>query len=106
MSDAVAEARGFSPEIVICEYEFLTATSINRWEADEVLSLLPLIAVSLTRRPSESPVTSGHGIGGFFYLPLLDPEAAMRIIRGAALASRNRYVPASPTTSAAVSANV
>ena len=34
-----------------------------------------------------------NGIGGFLYLPMLDREAAKRIIKAAAFASRPTYIP-------------
>ena len=37
---------------------------------------MPVIAVSLTRRPHEAHLLDVNGIGGFLYLPLLDRNAA------------------------------
>jgi hypothetical protein len=59
---------------------------------------MPVIAVSLTRRPHEAHLLDVNGIAGFLYLPLLDRDAAMRIISAAAAVSRNRYVPSPIST--------
>ena len=93
------ESRDFDPDVVICEYELLATMSIEAIERDELLSRRPLIAVSLSRRPTEAHVLDLSGIGGFLYLPILTPDAAKRVISAAAASAQNRYVPAAPTTS-------
>ena len=95
---APLDSRGFDPDVVICEYELLATLSIEAIERDELLSHRPLIAVSLSRRPTEAQVLDLSGIGGFLYLPLLKPEAAMRVISAAAASARNRYTFAPRTT--------
>ncbi|MEO8194938.1 MAG: hypothetical protein ABI681_13890 [Gemmatimonadales bacterium] len=91
LDQAVMAAREFDPEIVICEYELLATIPLDALETDELLSRRPVIAVSLTRRPHEAHLMDVNGIGGFLYLPLLDRDAAMRLISAAAAASRSRY---------------
>ena len=91
--DALEVSRTFQPEVVICEYEVLATLSLEAWEQDELLSRMPVIAVSLTRRPHEAHLLDVNGIAGFLYLPLLDRDTAMRIISAAAAVSRSRYVP-------------
>ena len=93
------ESRNFEADVVLCEYELLATLSIEAWEKDDLLSTRPVIAISLSRRPSEARVLDLSGIGGFLYLPLLDGDAAMRVISAAAASSRIRYVPAPATTS-------
>jgi hypothetical protein len=97
--EAPIESRGFDPDVVICEYELLASLSLESWERDDLLSRRPVIAVSLSRRPNEAHAFDVNGIGGFLYLPLLDPNAAMRVISAAAASSRTKYVPAPATTS-------
>ena len=99
LDEALGLSRDFGPDVIICEYEVLATLSLEGWERDELLSRMPVIAVSLTRRPHEAHLLDVNGIGGFLYLPLLDREAAMRIINAAARGSRSRYVPAPVTTS-------
>jgi hypothetical protein len=85
--------------VIICEYELLATLSLDRWEKDELLSGTPVIAVSLTRRPHEAHLLDVNGIGGFLYLPLLDREAAAKIISAAAAGSIAQYVPSPPLSS-------
>jgi hypothetical protein len=92
--DALAVSRSFKPQLVICEYEVLATLSLEAWEKDELLSRMPVIAVSLTRRPQEAHLLDVNGVGGFLYLPTLDRDAALKIINAAARVSTARYMPA------------
>lgn len=92
LDDALLVSRVFEPDLVICEYEVLVTLSLEAWERDALLSKTPVIAVSLTRRPHEAHLLDVNGIGGFLYLPLLNSDAAMRIL--SASASRPHYTPA------------
>ena len=93
LENALVASRLFQPNLVICEYEVLAMLPLEVWERDELLSNTPLIAVSLTRRPHEAHVLDVNGIGGFLYLPMLDRDAAMKIIKAAACVSRPTYIP-------------
>ena len=103
MQGAPVESGDFQPDVVICEYELLATLSIEAIERDAILSRRPLIAVSLSKRPAEAQVTDMSGIGGFLYLPLIEPDQAMRVIRAAAASARRTYVPAPATSSPAAS---
>lgn len=98
LEDALVQSRTFEPEVVICEYEVLATLSLEAWERDALLSRKPVIAVSLTRRPNEAHLLDVNGIGGFLYLPLLEPAAAQKVIAAAARGSHARYNPAPVTT--------
>jgi hypothetical protein len=98
LEDALAVSRDFDAQVIVCEYELLTTLSLEAWERDELLSRRPVIAVSLTRRPHEAHLLDVNGIGGFLYLPLLDRDAAVRLISAAAATAQQVYVPA-PVTS-------
>ena len=74
------------PDVVLCEYDLLATNPLGSWEHDVILSQLPVVAVSLTRRPHEACAFDINGIAGFLYLPTLDREAASRTL--AALARR------------------
>jgi hypothetical protein len=91
---ALAASRAFAPEVIICEYEVLATLPLEAWERDELLCRMPVIAVSLTRRPNEAHVLDVNGIRGFLYLPTLNRDSALRILSAAAAATRNRYIPA------------
>ena len=69
---------------MICEYDLLATIPLDGWERDPLLSRLPVIAVSLTRRPEEVHVLDVNGIAGFLYLPTLDRAQAARVLGAAA----------------------
>jgi hypothetical protein len=62
----------------------LATLSLEAWERDPLLSRLPVIGVSLTRRPNEVHLLDVNGIAGFLYLPTLDRDCAMRMLHAAA----------------------
>ena len=73
------------PDVVICDYDLLATISLEKWERDALLSNVPVIAVSLTRRAQELQLLDINGIAGFLYLPTLEPASALRILRAAAI---------------------
>jgi hypothetical protein len=69
--------------VVVCEYDLLAMLPISAWECDELLSCLPILAVSLTRRPGEVNLLDVNGISGFLYLPALTDEKVHQVLDGA-----------------------
>jgi hypothetical protein len=92
LDEAMAEAAKLRPDVVLCEYDLLATAPLDDLERDPVLSRTPILAVSLTRRPSEMHLLDVNGIAGLFYLPALAPDDARRV-----LAAASRPV-AAPTT--------
>jgi len=101
LAEAMKCARHKPPDVVICDYELLAASSLEAWEQDDLLSRTAVIAVSLTRRPHEAHLLDVNSIAGFLYLPTLDRSVALRTLRTAAEASRRRYAAPPTTTSPA-----
>ena len=83
LADAAAVARDCRPNVVVCDYDLLATLSLGAWETDELLSRLPIIAVSMTRRPEEVNVLDVNGIAGFLYLPTLNAEVARQMLHAA-----------------------
>ena len=75
-------ARDRRPDVVVCEYDLLATLPLSVWECDESLSRLPILAVSLTRRPGEAHLLDVNGIAGFLYLPTLTDEKAHQVLDG------------------------
>jgi len=84
LADAIEVAEICQPDAVICDYDLLATIPLDGWERDPLLSRLPVIAVSLTRRPNEVHVLDVNGIAGFLYLPTLEHEQALRVLGAAA----------------------
>ena len=82
LDEALAAAEERRPAVVICEYDLLATIPLDEWERHATLSRLPVVAVSLTRRPDEMHPLDVNGIAGFLYLPALQPESVQRILGG------------------------
>ena len=80
LDDALAAVRAGAPDVVICDYDLLTTIPLDEWEREAAFARVPVLAVSLTRRPEEMHLLDVNGIGGFLYLPTLDPDAALRVL--------------------------
>ena len=88
LEEAIEAAVEHRPDAVICDYDLLATIPLDGWERDPLLSRVPVIAVSLTRRPNEVHVLDVNGIAGFLYLPTLEREQALQVL-GAAASSRS-----------------
>ena len=89
LESALEIAGNAPPDVVICDYDLLATIPLDKWECDRLLSNVPVIAVSLTRRAQELQLLDINGIAGFLYLPTLETTSALRILRAAA--TRTKY---------------
>ena len=83
LSEGATRAHQRRPDVVVCEYDLLATLPISAWERDETLSCLPILAVSLTRRPGEVNLLDVNGVSGFLYLPVLTDEKVHQVLYGA-----------------------
>jgi DNA-binding NarL/FixJ family response regulator len=83
LDDAIDAAAQYQPDAVVCDYDLLATIPLDGWERDPLLSRLPVIAVSLTRRPEEVHLLDVNGIAGFLYLPTLERERALQVLSAA-----------------------
>jgi DNA-binding NarL/FixJ family response regulator len=81
---ALKRAHETPPDVVICDYDLLATIPLENWEASDLLSQTPVIAVSLTRQAQELHLLDVNGIAGFLYLPTLEAAPAMKILHAAA----------------------
>src|SRR5690348_9225067 len=84
LDEAIEAAAQYEPDAVVCDYDLLATIPLDGWERDPLLSRLPVIAVSLTRRPEEVHLLDVNGIAGFLYLPTLERERAAQVLGAAA----------------------
>ncbi|HEX5409120.1 MAG TPA: hypothetical protein VFW89_05055 [Gemmatimonadaceae bacterium] len=91
LQDGIAEVRAGSPDVVICDYDLLQPDLLRDWGQDGKLAELPIIAVSLTRRPEEARLV-GHGpVISFLYLPAAEgADVKSTLLSASAVASRTR----------------
>jgi hypothetical protein len=80
LAEASAAAPSFAPQAVICDYDLLATVSLAAWESDPRLSCLPIVAVSLTRRPDEVHALDVNNVAGFVYLPSLERDDGVRLV--------------------------
>ena len=83
LDDGARHALECRPDVIVCEYDLLATLPLGAWERDEMLSHLPVIAVSLTRRPGEAHLLDVNNIAGFIYLPTLTDEKAHQVLDAA-----------------------
>ena len=80
LADAMDVARVFAPDAVVCDYDLLATVSLTTWECDAALSRVPIVAVSLTRRPEEVHLLDVNNVAGFLYLPALERADGQRLL--------------------------
>ena len=80
LADAFGAARSFAAEAVVCDYDLLATVSLTEWENDPSVSHVPILAVSLTRRPEEVHLLDVNNVAGFLYLPALEHEDGVRLL--------------------------
>ena len=82
LAEGATLAATMMPDAVLCDYDLLATNSLASWEGDPALATVPVVAVSLNRRPEEACAFDVNGIAGFLYLPTLDRGAALRTLAG------------------------
>jgi hypothetical protein len=82
-SDAHVQAERFEPHVVVCDCDLITPSLLDEWSVEPSLSEVPLVAVSLTRRPEELPPVELLGVAGVLYLPALDAAQVKALLSGA-----------------------
>jgi DNA-binding response OmpR family regulator len=76
-------ARDFEPHLVIADCDLLNPAVLEAWSREPALHDVPVLAVSLTRRPEESMPAELCGLAGVIYLPTLDRAGALALLHGA-----------------------
>ena len=83
LDDAVRLAGAEEPDVALCDYDLLASHPFTEWRTDVRSRDVPLLAVSLTRRPDEMILRPGE-VAGSLYLPVVSPEDALAVLRFAA----------------------
>jgi len=95
MRQARASITLHDPDVALCDYDLLTPTQLGLWRADRAASKVPIVAVSMTKRPPDVTAVEERGVVGFLYLPTLEPETVRGLF---ATLRRQRDGVASPST--------
>jgi hypothetical protein len=83
IGDAVTVAAAFEPHLIVAESDLLNPIVLDGWSREAVLVDVPVLAVSLTRRPGENISADLCGLAGVIYLPTLDRASALSLLEGA-----------------------
>jgi hypothetical protein len=73
-------AESFEPHLVIVECDLLSQAVMDRWSREPALRDVPVLAVSLTRRPDECLPAEICGLAGVVFLPALDRAEALALL--------------------------
>ena len=73
-------AERFEPHLVVVEDGLLTPSVLDEWATSSTTRDVPVLAVSLTRRPEEGASVSPGGVAGVVYLPALDRDAVVALM--------------------------
>ncbi|HEV7992451.1 MAG TPA: hypothetical protein VGP25_11545 [Gemmatimonadaceae bacterium] len=82
-TEAHLVAQRFEPHVVVCDCDLITPALLDEWSVWSNLADVPLVAVSLTRRPEELPPLEMLGVAGVLYLPALDAAQVKALLAGA-----------------------
>jgi hypothetical protein len=82
-ADARAVASVHEPHVVVCDCDLITPALLDEWATAPDLADVPLIAVSLTRRPEDLPPLELLGVAGVLYLPALERDQVWSLLSGA-----------------------
>ncbi len=73
-ADVLRKAAEFEPHVVVSDCDVITAALLESWAHEPALAEVPVLAVSLTRRPAESSPDDLCGTAAVIYLPALDRD--------------------------------
>jgi hypothetical protein len=68
------------PQVVVADYDVLSPALLDAWAREPMLADIPVLAVSLTRRPEETLPSNMDGTAAVVYLPSLDREKAAALL--------------------------
>ena len=79
-TEVLRKAAEFEPHLVVSDYDLITASLLDAWAADAALVDVPVLAVSLTRRPDDWSPAESTGLAAVIYLPSLDAQRAASLL--------------------------
>jgi hypothetical protein len=82
-TEALSLATGYEPHVIVCDCDLITPGLLDEWAMVPSMADVPLLAVSLTRRPEELPPLELLGVAGVLYLPSLERAQLLTLLTGA-----------------------
>ena len=78
--DALSNGPAFEPHVAVVDCDLITPAFLDAWSVDANLAGVPLLAVSLTRRPAETSPGDLCGLAAVVYLPALEKGQATALL--------------------------
>ena len=82
-TEALHIATSYEPHAIVCDCDLITPAMLDEWALAPSVADVPLVAVSLTRRPEELPPVELLGVAGVLYLPALERSQLRTLLAGA-----------------------
>lgn len=82
VTEAMSRAADFEPHVVVSDYDLITPALMESWMSEPALKEVPVLAVSLTRRPEDTSPTDFYGLAAVVYLPSLQAGQAKTLLAG------------------------
>jgi hypothetical protein len=79
-AEALRKAVEFEPHVVVSDSTLVTRALLDSWTAEPALADVPVLAVSLTRRPDDAPTPEPSDQIPVLYLPALEREQLMALL--------------------------
>jgi chemotaxis response regulator CheB len=79
-AEVMSMAARFEPHVVVSDCDLITPSLLDSWTKEPALADVPVLAVSLTRRPEESAPADLCGLAAVVYLPALGREQASALL--------------------------
>ena len=83
VSEALSLVTRYEPHVIVCDCDLITPALLDEWAVNPQMADVPLLAVSLTRRPEELPPVELMGVAGVLYLPSVDRPQVLALLAGA-----------------------
>jgi hypothetical protein len=80
---AAAVGADFEPHLLVADSDLLSPAVLDAWSESPALQDVPVLAVSLTRRPEDHAPADICGYAGAIYLPGLNRGEALALLKGA-----------------------
>lgn len=78
--ETLRRAAEFEPHVVVSDCDLITPALLDSWAVEPTLAQVPVLAVSLTRRPEEAVPAEPCGLAAVIYLPSLGREQVASLL--------------------------
>lgn len=80
LEEGQSAAKERRADVIFCEYDLVAPLTAEGWARVALLSVAPVVVVSMTRDPSEVRLVNLAGISGYVYLPAMTRERLLALL--------------------------